>query len=321
MKTLVDTTGRRCLCGHVESSHRFRPLVDSQRRLECLQCRCGRFACDNQLRLPPQPASPPSTTFAEMLSTALHAANRRLRHLGDRTGSIPVPGCTCLECVPPPEPARRSPVNVFDDIDQAADTYRSEHRLSRTDVLTLVVSGGVDRLAAAGSSLLGGVPIPSHTVLAWLRARYLELVPVHNYIGQEDPGELEFLIYKAGKFVTEPDTRAAADLAEPVRVRLPRNAVAHAIAQAPRRLDGESWTITVSGAPGEEQIVVCHTHFWRQSTEDGRLCLWVDPDGQRCAAPYSLAEGSLRAVWWSLPRTIPVASIRDDNAAEERTAR
>jgi len=335
MKTLVDTTGRRCLCGHVESSHRFRPLVDSQRRLDCLQCECGRFAWDNQLRLPPRPTSPPATppvasgaggrlakaeARADMLSTALHTANRRLRDLGDRMGSIPIPGCPCLECVPPPAPAR-APGSVFDEIDRAADNYRYEHRLPRTDVLVLVVAGGVDRLAAAGSSLLGGVPLPSGSVLAWLRSRYLELVPVHNYIGQEVAGELEFLIYKAGTWVPEPDTRAAADLAEPVRVRLPRNAVAHAIAQAPRRLQGATWTIAAHGEPGEEQIVVCHTHFWRQSTEDGRLCLWIDPDGQRCAAPYWPTETSLRAVWWSLPRTISVASIRDDNAAEERTTR
>jgi len=95
----------------------------------------------------------------------------------------------------------------------------------------------------------------------------------------------------------------------PGRVRLPENAVAEAIAAAPRRYDGEDWTITVQGASGEQELAISHVHCWRPSMEDGQFCLWVDPDGQRCAVPWTLAEGSSRTVWWSMPRTIAVSSV------------
>lgn len=191
---------RRCLCGHLEATHRFRPRDILRRRGDCLQCPCGRFAWNNLVELPMRPvtapAAPPPASGARpaagdlltgALSLALHTANKRLLELGDRMGAIPVPGCVCLVCAP--VPARVPPAervvkrfrerDILDDIEKYAADYRHTHRLPAGAMLHLVVKGGLSRLIdAAGDRLkLTGEAIPADSMKTWLRARDLELQP------------------------------------------------------------------------------------------------------------------------------------------------
>lgn len=96
------------------------------------------------------------------------------------------------------------------------------------------------------------------------------------------------------------------------KTRLPTNAVAKAVAASPRRTDGPGWSITVYGLPGEQQLGVAHLHRWGSDPDLG--CLWIDPDGERCATPRpsttNMSPATLQATtWWSLERVIPVSSV------------